>query len=832
MRRRKAASLLVFSAWLVLTAGLAACSSEEERFRSHLERAEAYRQEDKNREALIELRNALKLRPKDAETNYRIGLLLQEEKQFQDAVFSFREAYRLDPARVDAAMAEVKIVLFDDPERAEELIRDARSKFPNDAQVHRRESEIALVKSDTERALTSALTAVNLKPDDFNNYVQLGIVHEARIREAALTQKQIDLEIYEAAEDAFQKADKLANGTSPVAMIELGKLYSVWPERSAEAGAAYRRAVEAAKKQNPKAVNMIGGAAGVALGHAVQVGDQELRKWALSEIVAVDPARVEAWHQLALIADGEGRSGEDVWKELLAQRPDDAAAHIRHAMYLVDREQADEAFAALAAFEQRKVDVDRVLGAKLQLETRLGRNEAAQATLERLQREHPESLITQLASARDLLGRGRVEEAATLLRSLTGSHEDAEAYRLLSIAELRLGKLEAATSAIDHHLTLIGGTSGAPVESLRSKLQVVYAARDWNGTVEMVRALAQGGRAPTVGDRLMLAQAFYELGRAAPARGVLEKLLEVPEPPLGAVIEYARREGEANPERAYQLLSAAHARYPAHPLVLHGLTAADLKAGRANLALERLNKTLESGQVDPSTLMLRARVLAQAKQLEAAERDALRAFEVSPNLPGALDLLLSIYALQNRLDEALASFADAEKAGALGPGPRALLGRLYLLRGDDERAIEVLSKALGERSDLPAAKNDLSFALARKGQDLDRALTLAQEAQQAMDQNPHVADTLGYVYLRKGLNDAALEQFKFALGLSGEDKSLRSVVQYHQGLALRALGRHEEAVAALEAALAQGADFPDSDDAKKELEAARSAAGAKTAGSS
>jgi tetratricopeptide (TPR) repeat protein len=134
---------------------------------------------------------------------------------------------------------------------------------------------------------------------------------------------------------------------------------------------------------------------------------------------------------------------------------------------------------------------------------------------------------------------------------------------------------------------------------------------------------------------------------------------------------------------------------------------------------------------------------------------------------------------------------------------------------------------LATRSDLPGAKNDLAWILAEEGTDLERALALAQEAQQAEPENAEIADTLGYVYLKKGLSDPALQQFKYAVELAGRAENdvqiERPEYHYHLGLALKALGRNDEATVALERALQLDAKFANADDARRELEAAKTA---------
>jgi tetratricopeptide (TPR) repeat protein len=78
--------------------------------------------------------------------------------------------------------------------------------------------------------------------------------------------------------------------------------------------------------------------------------------------------------------------------------------------------------------------------------------------------------------------------------------------------------------------------------------------------------------------------------------------------------------------------------------------------------------------------------------------------------------------------------------------------------------------------------------------------------------------------LKKSLNDPALQQFEYAIELSQRSKAAaspeRPEYHYHAGLALLALGRKDEAVAAFERALALGS-FPELEDAKRQLEAAK-----------
>jgi tetratricopeptide (TPR) repeat protein len=112
--------------------------------------------------------------------------------------------------------------------------------------------------------------------------------------------------------------------------------------------------------------------------------------------------------------------------------------------------------------------------------------------------------------------------------------------------------------------------------------------------------------------------------------------------------------------------------------------------------------------------------------------------------------------------------------------------------------------------------------LAQNDGDLDRAAVLAEESRKVDDTDPRTADTLGFIYLRKGLHEAALHQFQYGLEMNGDRPgNLAPMLHYHLGLTLRAMDRNPEAVAAFERALALDADFPEAVDARRLLEEAR-----------
>jgi tetratricopeptide (TPR) repeat protein len=645
--------------------------------------------------------------------------------------------------------------------------------------------------------------------------MQVGRVHEARIREARLIDKVVpDESIYRAAIQAFEKADEAAGG-SVLAQLERARVLATWGgEHIDEAQQAYRDAVLLAKEQGDARVTYA--AASSAQTFARDAGRIKFRRWTLREIVESDDSELKSWGTLATLTQGSGGDGHAVLQELLEKRPDDPQAHMLYAGFLVKEEKATEAANHLESVLEGEIE-SPLLWEQL-VRVHLIRLEVAdaRAAYVRMSDEFPDDPVTQRAAARLALAERRPEAAAEILRPLVGKHERFETQRLLALAEHRLGNLSAAISAIDRALAL---TTELARDAVRLKAAIHYDAEDWGITLRVLRTLIGQGTRLNHEERLMRARCLYRLRQYKPAREVLEDLLAEPDPPAAAATTFAEYEGKRRPEQARLYLARAFERRPGKYEVLEALGELDLRAGRATEALARLNQVIASRSATVKALLLRARLLAELGALERAEADALRAFEAPPKLPGAVDLLFAIYQAQGRLGEARRSFEEAEAAGVLHAGARQLLARLYLRDNEPAKAREMLEKVLGANPDLPGAKNDLAFLLAADGVELDRALQLAKEAQSSLSDDPDTADTVGYVYFRKGLHAAALQQFRYAIELAKNSAThpVRSNFHYHLGLTLREMGRDRQAARAFQKALEINPQFPEAEHAREML---------------
>ena len=792
----------------------AACGSPEERFSDRVARADRLAAEGNPQGAILELQNALKLEPENAEIYERIGDLFRAQSRFEEALSYYREAFRLDPKRITAAMQEARLVAFSDPKHAEELVERGLRDAPELPVVHATASQLALVRSDTARALEEAQRAVELGPEDQPSWVQLGTVHQARIRERQQRGRRPSREMFEAAVAAFERVDQLAGGHVR-AQVERARTLGVWGRRD-EARAAYEGAIELAQ-QRKNAIDVV--AAATALDdYARELHDNDLRRFALRAIVGAKDDDYGAWERLARLVGGQRDHSEwGVYQELIQRRPDDPQAHTLFVAFLVREQRDDEAASHLEEVIAKGLDEPSLWDQLLRVRIGQGRYDDARAVLERMQKAHPDDRATRLAEARLATAEGHYAAAIRMLEALVATQEEFEALRLLALAEHRSGDSQAARAAMDRALKL---QKLPPLAALRLDAQIDHAAGDPSGVLRDLQIVAGRGESLGAEERVLGAVALYETGRPQVGRRLLEEVLAEPGPPPEAALEFARLEAGRDPEGAHRVLVSAQARSPRAQGVLEALTRLEVERGDAAVARARLDAIVVSGRAVPRTLVLRAEVLRAQGDLDAAEADLLRAFEANPELPGVVDPLFEVYRAQGRIAQARASFEQADAAGVLHAGARVLLARLVLASGETARAQELLEQALREKPHLAEGCRELALLLAAAGQDLERARDLAQQADAIAGTRPDTVDAIGFVQLREGDADAALQNFRRALRLASQrSDGYEGRYHYHVGLAMRAQGRDSTALWEFQRALGAGA-FPEAEDARREIEAA------------
>ena len=201
------------------------------------------------------------------------------------------------------------------------------------------------------------------------------------------------------------------------------------------------------------------------------------------------------------------------------------------------------------------------------------------------------------------------------------------------------------------------------------------------------------------------------------------------------------------------------------------------------------------------------------KEAIQAEANYKRAIEMNPNVAGFHNSLAIFYIRQNRTEKAI-----QEYNAALQKAPDSLsalmgLGIIYDAQKKFDQAKEYYQKALKISPKFVPAANNLAYLYAEKGENIDEALNLAQSAKEQFPDDPHISDTLGWVYYKKNVFTRAILYL-----MEANDKiPNHSTMRYHLGMAYYKNGDKELAKKELKKALELDPKFSGAEEAKDTL---------------
>ncbi len=270
-------------------------------------------------------------------------------------------------------------------------------------------------------------------------------------------------------------------------------------------------------------------------------------------------------------------------------------------------------------------------------------------------------------------------------------------------------------------------------------------------------------------------------------------------------------------EEAIKAYKAVIAIQPENLAAHAGLARAYLYAGSLDKATEESEKTVELSPQNPVSHNILGEMYARKGQPDKALDAFQKATEVEPTYAPGYKNMGHIYLLKRLPDEAIEEYRKALSYRPNYGEAYSGLGDAYLTKGMTQEAAEEYKNAVRV---LPVsalisvpAYNNLAYIYAEGEQDLDTALSLAQKARRLIPKHPDIADTMGWIYYKKGLYDEAVADLKVAIEGAPENPTIR----YHLGAAYYKQGDKNKASAELERALKISDDFEGVKEAKRLL---------------
>ena len=401
---------------------------------------------------------------------------------------------------------------------------------------------------------------------------------------------------------------------------------------------------------------------------------------------------------------------------------------------------------------------------------------------------------------------GTTRRRSQALRSAIDVRPDwAQAHFLLGSALRVVGQRSAARTELARALEI-----DASLLDARRILAGVHASLGEHeyAIEEARRYLSERPDSPGV--RVQLAESLVILGRPDEALAEMESIPEEARDErvafaLGRI--YSLR---GNDEEARKQLLRAYEAVPGQVQVLRALLTLEERMGMTEVGLERIRQALEADPENAELQQVSGQVALAQRRADDAIAHFEKAIELDPDDTDSYRYLADVYVRTGRTAQTIETYQKALEVQPDQPRIHHFLGVLYEMGGQADKAVTHYEKAIDIKPDLAESKNNLAYLYAERGENLDRALDLAQDAKSLMPDDPNTADTLGWVLHQRGASSAAITYLREAeAGFEPGDANL-GLIRHHLALAYEASGDQESARDTLDRAIEAYESFVES----------------------
>lgn len=754
---------------VVLTAiALASCSRDPNVVKQrYLESGDKYYARGKYREASIMYRNSLAKDALFGPAHYKLGLAELKLGRLRQAVAGLRRAVEripsTEPEYWDAAvkLADIYVAVSQDRQHlseAEDIARRLLGRDPESYDGHRLTADLAFVEAKRSFGSGNQVTGRQMLENAIKSYRKADSVKPGQ------TSLRLALGRSLAAARQFAEAEGIYHSVirqdkkAVLGYTELYQLY-VWQGKLDQAEATLKTAVA----DNPKQYGLLTLMASHYYGLR--------RRDEMARVLHQMKAHADEFPQAYMMAgDFYLRVGDG----------DQAIREYREGM------EADPA---------RKLDYRKRV---IEVLMRQGKRAEAAELNAAILKERPKDNDARALAGSLLLDKGDLARATAELQGAVNAAPDNFVARFhLGRAHMRRGEWEQARQQFTESIKLrpdyvLARLALAQLQATRGEFEAALKT-----AAEILRVDPRN-----VSARLIESAALLGMKRYADSRQVLDGMLQGGSPSpdvlfqIGVVnlAEKKYQEAEAAFQRAYQL-------NPANYRGLMGIVETNLARNQPDQAIGLLQ---QEALRFPDKFELRVAIgntAVRAGRYDMAVAEFKRALElINEEGRPAGDLYLRLGETYRRKGDLNGSISALLKARELLPENATIVSTLALTldgAGRKQEARRAYEHTLKLDPSNGVALNNLAFLIAEYGGDLDQALTYAQRAKQLLPNLPEVSDTLGWVYLKKNMNDSAVDIFA---ELARREPN-HSTYHFHLGMALSQKGDLPRAQKALEAAL-------------------------------
>ncbi len=762
MSRIRSSAILVLLSLPLLIVSLGNCTqlSAEEKKAAHYERGMDYFEAGKYSEALIEFRNIIQLDPKDAKAYHQMALIhlkLGGMPDLQAAFWELTKAVEFDPSIEDAHLQLGEFYLHDKkPQEAKKHAEIVLASSPQDPKGHLLRGRSLIIEKEFEEGIAELQKSLELDPTNEQVYIDLA--------RAFFTLKKFD----EAFAILGTGLQKIPNSTAMI--LAQGDLLAL-QGKTREAETYYQQAI------------------------------------------TLDPDDEALYPRVAKFfeATRQFKKAEEVYQQMAARKPKSEQPQILLGNFYVFMGTGEKALAHYRKARELNPQSNEVRKILINFYLDNQQWDQAEQELSLPFDAKKKDAFDQTFAARLLIGRGKTDQAIPLLqRILKAEPDQAMAHQHLGMAWGQKNDIPQAIQSLSQAKRLAPQDRG-----IRKAMAIVRLAEgSYDLAIEEARAALQLNPRDLQAVHI-LAQAFLGNKDVGQAKRLYEAIVDkVPQDftahyKLGLIARQDKKYQEAL-DHFEQTLKINKNFIQA----ITQMASLHVDRGEAKQARERVQQQIAVTPDNPLLYNLLGRLWMRANQADQAEQAFKKALELDGQIQASYMNLAELYERTNRVDDAVREYNRLLEKNPKVASAHMILGMIAEQKNQLDTAKDHYRKTLAIDPDFAPAANNLAWLLVDQDGNLDEALGFAENARAQQPEDPHTADTLGWIYYKRQAYLKAVSLLQEAAQKLPE----HPVVQYHLGMAQYKKGEEQQARKTLERALMISANFPGADDAKATLD--------------
>ena len=756
VKRHAALGVVAFFLSLTLLSG---CFRDPNvRKHKYLESGQRYSAQGKDKEAVIQFSNALKIDKNFADAHYALAQTYLHMGAYSAAYGELQRTVNLQPtnykARIDLGDIFLAAARMDDAQAQANAVMAAQ---PNNADVHSLLSRIAARRGQRDLALVEIHRALELAPNEAVLHETLAMLEASDTAQASSVESELKKSV-----DLDPK--------SVSAKLLLASFYA----------------------------------------RSNRLQDAEQICW---KAVATDPKSLSAREALVqmILKQGDQPRAEQVLRQTSNDLADSPQGVRMLADYYAATGQIDKAKAEFTSLAHKYPKNVSVQEGYVRILLQVKDYTTAQSVVTELMKKNAKDPQVAVLNGIVLLNSGKLTDAINALQTAANNApKDDFIQYWLGKAALAKGDSNLAERSFRQAAQL----NPRHIEAQEELARFASQHGDMNTLSDVASStIAAAPRFP--GGYLW--RAAVEMSRNQPDKAeddMKTAMAIAPQSPQAyLMLGQVRFNQKRYPEGATLMEQALQ--YDANSIrALRGLVNYDLLRKQPAQALDRVNAQIAKSPKNSGFYIMLTELQLANKQFDQAAVTAKKAMDVNPDDGEAVAIYAQLQSQSGQAGNAIGAWEQWLKTHPNNAGAIAILGTLEESRGDSRKAEDYYKQAIAIQPTQAIAANNLAYMMLKNGENADVALTLAETARRGMPNSPSTADTLAWAYYYKGTYGFARDLLEDAL----KENPNNATMQYHLGMVYSKLGDRTSAALHLKKAITLSPGSPTAKDSQTALQ--------------